>query len=91
MKRKEDIKPKGKTREKCGDCFYNGSCTLPLNECFFQIKERRKKAYKKELSFNSIPNTRYTTNDNSLLYFLNKTSSALMLCCVKSFPLVLNT
>ncbi|MDY3899255.1 MAG: hypothetical protein SOZ32_03460 [Bacilli bacterium] len=44
MKRKEDIKPKGKTREKCGDCFYNGSCTLPLNECFFQIKERRKKA-----------------------------------------------
>ena len=44
MKPKKDIKPKGKTREKCGDCFYNGSCTLPLSECFFIIKEKRKKA-----------------------------------------------
>ena len=42
MKKKEDTKPKGKTREKCGDCFYNGSCTLALSECFFIRNERKK-------------------------------------------------
>lgn len=31
---------KGKFREKCGDCFYNGECVLNLKECYF-LKKRK--------------------------------------------------
>lgn len=34
-------KIKGKQREKCGDCFYNGNCILKLNECFFMTKRKK--------------------------------------------------
>ena len=44
VKPKEDIKPKGKTREKCGDCFY---------------KRETKKSIRKELSLISSPLTVY--------------------------------
>lgn len=33
-------KTKGKYREKCGDCYYNGTCPLPLNQCMF-LKKRK--------------------------------------------------
>lgn len=29
---------KGKYRDKCGDCFYNGKCTILLKECIFKSK-----------------------------------------------------
>ena len=38
--KKNNIKivEKGKYREKCGDCYYNGRCTLLLKECVFKNK-----------------------------------------------------
>lgn len=30
---------KGKIREKCGDCFYNGECTINLRQCSFLKKQ----------------------------------------------------
>ncbi len=32
---------KGKYREKCGECFYNGECLLKLNECIFHNKRKK--------------------------------------------------
>lgn len=30
---------KGKYRDKCGDCYYNGNCTINLRECYFFKKQ----------------------------------------------------
>lgn len=40
---KETKKEKGKLRDRCGDCYYNGGCTLPLNQCYFIKHERKTK------------------------------------------------
>lgn len=32
-----------KTRERCGDCYYNGNCFLNLSECYFIKKENKKR------------------------------------------------
>jgi hypothetical protein len=32
---------KGKYRDKCGDCFYNGECLINLKDCSF-LKKRPK-------------------------------------------------
>ena len=37
----EKVKSKGKYRERCGNCFYNGFCLLNLRECYF-IKNEKK-------------------------------------------------
>ena len=33
------VKTKGKHRERCGDCFYNGNCILNLKECYFNKRK----------------------------------------------------
>jgi len=37
---KETTKKKTKLREKCGDCYYNGSCDIALSKCMFLKKKR---------------------------------------------------
>lgn len=39
LKKETKKTAKGKFREKCGDCFYNGSCDVALNKCMF-LKKR---------------------------------------------------
>lgn len=41
MVKKKEIKTTGtgKFRDKCGDCYYNGKCTLLLKECVFKNKQ----------------------------------------------------
>lgn len=38
MKNNKTIIEKGKYRDKCGDCYYNGKCTITLKECIFKNK-----------------------------------------------------
>lgn len=41
MNNKKTIKSsnRGKLREKCGDCYYNGCCSIALNQCIFLKKK----------------------------------------------------
>ncbi len=38
--KKADIKYTHKLREKCGDCYYNGFCSIHLNKCKYLKKAR---------------------------------------------------
>lgn len=30
-------------RQECGDCYYNGNCSVELHQCMFIIQDKEKK------------------------------------------------